>query len=198
MRIKDTLTQKLADPTLAQNHGTLTPTRTNTFNPTKPIQPLLAPPSTSSATHPRTILAKAIANDYVTELDLVLDLFQQITRNTMGKRVRRGIEKQIKAIGFRWVCIAVTEAGSSHKKLGVSLTDRFFAICEEMPNRITADEDRRLARLEAEELKREAEMEARQEKLEHIRDGKPECTNKGGDAWDVLFLDENIQSMMAR
>lgn len=126
---------------------------------------------TSSQTHPRTILAKAITKGETTELEVVLDLLEQITHHTAGKKLKKTIEDLIDTLGHRWVCVALAEAGT-HKKPGVGLVNRFLTICEQLPDRLMAQEDQRREAWEAAEHKRQEQWEANAPKREAAMEAK--------------------------
>lgn len=129
---------------------------------------------TSSApgqNRPRTILAKAIANDSVTELVVVLDRFQRISPHSVSKNVKRMIEDHIDTLGLRRVCNALSEAAATHEKLGVGLIKRFLTICEEMPDKLMAQEDRRREAWEAAQQKRLEQWEADAHNREAANEG---------------------------
>ena len=109
-------------------------------------------------TRPRAILDKAIARCYASKIDVVVDLFQQFSNRTVGKKLREAIKSHIDTLGLQWVCLALAEATSMKSDKG--LADRFLATCEELPDRLIASEDRLREEREAAEEKRLEQWEA--------------------------------------
>jgi len=128
--------------------------------PARASRPRQTPPAPLPLSqHRRTLLPTD--PEAVTELDLVLDFFQQASLHNPGKKLRSFIEGQIESLGLKLVIVALAEASATHKKRHVGLVKRFRSLCEEMPDRLIAREDRRIAEWEANWEKREAAYEAK-------------------------------------
>jgi len=131
----------------------------------EPSRPLKSASWTSSHTHPRTTLYKAIKEDNWEPLTFLMDIWEQITTHTTGKKLKAYMERQIDNLGIRWSCIALVQASVTHKKRGEGLAYRFKTICEyEMPQIIAAHENRLLKSMEAEQERKQSQWEADESK----------------------------------
>ena len=135
------------------SQGTL-PTMADTqriISQLKALPPAVEPPRhrksaswTSSQTHPRTTLIKAIQDDEFDEMTFVLDTWEQITTHTVGKKLRAYMEQQVRNLEFEWVCIALSMANATRKKMEGGLVKRFKNIGKYEIPRIKAEREERL------------------------------------------------------
>jgi len=143
----------------------------------QPVVGAAGPPQsaswTSSKTNPRATWTQACLTGVGNELTYVLDLWEQATTRTAGKKLRAYMERQVDRLGWIWVCKALAMAYASHQKLGVGLVGRFRTLCDDVvPTLIAEAEERRLAALEAEQERRQAQWEADAPKRELAAEAK--------------------------
>jgi len=111
----------------------------------------------------RTYLLKAIAEEEpLGPTEVVLDLFQQISPHTPGRKLRRAVEDYLEILGTKPVCIALLKARKTHRRARVGLVNRFRSLCEALIADREAQEEKRIAEYEAQREKRQALLEARQ------------------------------------
>lgn len=106
---------------------------------------------------------KAIAEDEpLGPVETVLDLFQEISPYTPGRKLRRAIEDYLEILGTKPVCLALLKAGKTHRRARVGLVNRFRSLCEALIADREAQEEKRIAEYEAQIEKRQAQFEAKQ------------------------------------
>lgn len=106
----------------------------------------------------------AIAEDEpLGPVETVLDLFQEISPYTPGRKLRRAIEDYLEILGTKTVCIALLKARDTHRRARVGLVNRFRSLCEGLIANREAQEEKRIAEYEAQMEMRQAQFEAKQQ-----------------------------------
>jgi hypothetical protein len=79
----------------------------------------------------RTYLRDAIlADENLGSVEIVLDLFQQDSNHTLGRKALKLIEDLTETLGTHKACVAMAEAINTHRRHHCGVLHRFSTICD--------------------------------------------------------------------
>lgn len=138
-----------------------------------PMPPITVPPIArasrprhgtilSLSRHRRSYLKLAIKEDEdLGAVEMVLDLFQQVSPYNPGKKLRRSVEDFLEILNLKTVCLAMIRASNIHKKMKIGLVNQFRSICEALISDQEAQEDKRIKEFDTQFEKFQAAYEAK-------------------------------------